>query len=73
MQCAVCAAPAESLTPVDFDGVIVRCTHCGDYEVSGTVSDKFLRLGLHERAVALEKAKALATTGTRPAITMDCL
>ena len=55
MDCAICGTPAEDLTPADFDGLIIRCRHCGEYEISGTISDDFLRLDLSARAEVLRK------------------
>jgi hypothetical protein len=69
MQCSVCAAPASNITPGDFDGLVVRCPHCHDYEIAGTVMDKFLRLQLSERMDVLRKAQAQAKPGIRPSIT----
>lgn len=72
MQCLVCGAEAEDLTPGDFDGVIARCKRCGEYEVPDGVLNDFLRLDYDLRVAALEKAKARAK-GTRPAITSTSL
>jgi len=73
MQCSVCGAEAENLTPGDFDGLVVRCKHCGDYQLSDTVLNEFLRLDFDARVAALDKAKASAAGGDRPAITEGCL
>ena len=43
MQCAVCAAQAKNLTPsTTYDGAVVGCPRCGDYQITGTVFDKLL-------------------------------
>lgn len=73
MQCATCGAVAENVTPGGFDGLVVRCEHCGTYEIAGTAENALLRLSLPERAAALEKAKRLAAPGTRPCISSACL
>lgn len=72
MQCLICGAEAEDLTPGDFDGVIVRCKRCGEYEVADGALNDFLRLDYDLRVKVLEKAK-LGSGGTRPAITPACL
>ena len=72
MQCPVCAAQAKNLTPGTYDGVIVGCPRCGDYQITGTVFDKLLRLGAEERVEALQRAKQRATPGARPTISTTC-
>jgi len=67
MQCAVCGAEAEDLTPGDFDGLIVRCKRCGDYAITGGALNKFLRLDFDRRRGLLEEAWR-ASLGTRPMI-----
>ena len=52
MQCETCAAPADDLTPGDFDGLVIRCKHCGEYEIAGTVLNALLRLELPGSRVA---------------------
>jgi hypothetical protein len=69
MLCSVCGAPAKNIAPGDFDGLIVSCTHCREYEIAGTVVNKLLRLSLSERQDVLEKARRQASPGQRPAIT----
>lgn len=68
MQCSVCGAEAESLGSGDFDGLVVRCKHCGEYEIAEDVLNDFLRLDYDERVTALGKAKGVAVAGQRPAI-----
>jgi len=72
MQCSVCGAPAQNITPPDFDGLVVRCSHCREYEIEGTVVNRLLRLTLTERMDALQAAKQLASPGVRPSITSAC-
>jgi hypothetical protein len=69
MQCSICGAPASNNTPGSFDGLIVSCPHCGQYEITGTVMNKLLRMPLNERMDVLQRAKAQAPPGARPAIT----
>ena len=74
MECPVCGGPAENISPEGYDGVVVRCYACtGQYEISGTVISALLQLDRAGREAALEKAKAFAAPGTRPAITTACL
>jgi hypothetical protein len=72
MQCPVCAAQAKNLTPSTYDGVVVGCPRCGDYQITSTVFDKLLRLGAEERADALQKAKQHVSLGARPTISTSC-
>jgi hypothetical protein len=69
MQCAICGAVAENVTPGGFDGLVVRCERCGTYEIAGTAENAFLRLPLPERAAVLERVKNATPPGTRPCIT----
>ncbi len=72
MQCSICGAEAEDLTSGDFDGLVVRCKRCGEYEVADSALNDFLRLDYDARVATLEKAKS-AAGGARPAITAASL
>ncbi|MBX9861254.1 MAG: hypothetical protein K2Y42_00760 [Hyphomicrobium sp.] len=71
MQCSVCGAEAENLTSGDFDGLVVRCKRCGEYEVADAVLNELLRLDFDARVTALETAKRAAGPDRRPAIALD--
>lgn len=73
MQCAICGAEAEDLKSGDFDGVIVRCKHCGEYEIVDAALNDFLRLDYDARVAALDQAKSAATAGHRPQIAPGAL
>jgi hypothetical protein len=73
MQCCACGAVAKDKTPVEYDGVVLNCPHCGEYGVSGTVLNDMLRMSLPECADALAKAKRFAQAGQRPIIDSRCL
>lgn len=74
MQCSVCGAEAEDLTSGDFDGLVVRCKRCGEYEIADAALNDFLRLDYDARVALLEKARGAATgAGARPAITAASL
>jgi hypothetical protein len=60
MSCPICGAVAEDLSGGDFDGLQIRCPHCGKFDVSGTVVDELLRLPYDDRLAALEKARRKA-------------
>ena len=68
MQCAICGAEAEDLTRGDFDGVIVSCKRCGEYEVADQALNDFLRLDYDARVGVLDRAQAAAAPGDRPSI-----
>ena len=63
MQCPVCRGQAENLTPNTLEGVVVSCSTCGDYRISGTVFYAFSRLQDDKRAAALAAAKMASPTG----------
>jgi hypothetical protein len=73
MLCSICGAPAKNLTPGDFDGLIVSCPHCHEYEVAGPTLNQLLRLALSQRPEVLLRAKSQTPPGQRPIITKDSL
>ena len=73
MLCSICGAPTKSPTPGDFDGLIVSCPHCHEYEVAGSAVNQLLRLALSQRREVLLRAKRQALPGRRPVITYDSL
>jgi hypothetical protein len=73
MQCCACGAVAQDKTPGDFDGVVINCPRCGEYEIIGSALNNVLRLSLPECADALAKAKRVVQTGQRPVIDARCL
>ena len=40
MQCLVCAGEARDRTPQNFDGYVIECPSCGNYEVAGGAGDR---------------------------------
>jgi predicted RNA-binding Zn-ribbon protein involved in translation (DUF1610 family) len=72
MQCLVCTGAATDITLAGFEGIVVRCPNCGDYEVADSALRRFQTASLSERGAALRKAKSLKTTG-RPTITTACV
>jgi hypothetical protein len=72
IPCPVCEDPARNRTPADFDGLIIRCDKCRDFDVSGTALGKLQKLDLVDRIDVLRKAQELAAPGVRPAITYAC-
>lgn len=73
MQCSVCGAEAEDLTPGDFDGLILRCRHCGEYEIADSALNSFLRLDYDDRVAALAKARRSAPPDARPCVSTSML
>lgn len=68
MNCPICGAEAMNETPGDFDGLIVECKHCGEYEIPDDVLNSLIRLDFDARKAALEKAKSQTRTGARASI-----
>jgi hypothetical protein len=68
MQCPVCSNQAVDIGPKSYDGKVLWCSQCKDYEISGTFLLKFLASTRAERGIALDKAKRLAASGVRPSI-----
>jgi hypothetical protein len=73
MECPICGALARNITPGEFDGLAIKCVHCGDYEVPDSALNALIRLDFDARSAALEKAKSVAGAGMRPSITTACL
>jgi hypothetical protein len=63
MQCPVCSGKAENLTPNTMEGVVVGCTECGDYRISGGVFYAFTRMQADQRRAALADARLTAKHG----------
>jgi hypothetical protein len=72
MECPVCgAASAQWLDPPTFDAKSVRCSECGDYDISDNTWDLGLLkpLTFGQRRDALAKARRASHAGRRPMIT----
>ncbi len=63
MQCPVCLEKAENLTPNTMEGVVVGCSRCGAYRISGVAFHGFMRLESDQRRAALADARLAAKHG----------
>jgi len=72
MQCLVCAGEATDLTPLDFDGHVIGCPSCGNYEVIGAAWKRLQDASQLERAAALSKAASLKGFARWPTIKTIC-
>ena len=63
MLCPVCSSKAQNLTPNTLDGVVVGCTQCGDYRISGGAFHDLMRLEQGKRAALLDAAKRASRHG----------
>ena len=68
MQCLVYAGEARDLTPQNFDGYVIGCSSCGNYEVAGGAWARFRNASQQERAAALGKAASLKGVARWPTI-----
>jgi hypothetical protein len=68
MNCPICGAEATNATPGNFDGLIVECKHCGEYEIPDDALNSLIRLDFDARKAALDKAKSQTPAGARAAI-----
>ena len=64
----VCAAAARDMTPPNFDGCVVVCERCGNYEVIGSAWSRFQNASAEERAAALTTAALLKGHARWPTI-----
>jgi len=72
MNCLVCAGEAKDLTPQNFDGHVIGCPSCGNYEVAGGAWDRLQKASQPERAAALAKAASLKGFARWPTIKNIC-
>jgi hypothetical protein len=72
MQCLVCAGEATDLTPLGFDGHVIGCPSCGNYEVIGAAWNRLQNASQLERAAALAKAALLKGVARWPTIKTIC-
>jgi hypothetical protein len=55
MKCLVCAGEASDRTPRNFDGYVIECPSCGNYEVASGAWERFRNASKQEWAAALAK------------------
>jgi hypothetical protein len=72
VQCLVCAGAATDLTAENFDGFVIGCPSCGNYEIAGSAWDRFRNASQQERAAALRKAASLKGVARWPTINSVC-
>lgn len=70
MECYICGNKAEILAEA-FDGDAIRCSSCGDYEISGTLPNTapWQNASVSQRLRALQNAVSETSPGKRPKIT----
>jgi len=68
MKCLVFAGEARDLTPQNFDGYVVGCPRCGNYEVAGGACRRLQNASEQERSAALAKAASLKGVARWPTI-----
>jgi hypothetical protein len=72
MKCLVCTGEAKDLTPQDFDGYVIGCPSCGNYEVAGGACQRLRNASEQERSAALAKAASLKGVARWPTIKTIC-
>jgi hypothetical protein len=72
MQCLVCAGEARDRTPQNFDGYVIECPICGNYEVAGGAGDRLKNASMQDRAAAPAKAQSLKGVARWPTIKNIC-
>jgi hypothetical protein len=72
MKCLVCASEARDRTPRNFDGYVIDCPSCGNYEVAGGAWERFQNASKQEWAAALAKAASLKGAARWPTIKNIC-
>jgi len=72
MKCLVCASEARDRTPRNFDGYVIDCPSCGNYEVAGGAWERFQNASKQEWAAAQAKAASLKGVARWPRIKNIC-
>ena len=72
MDCPVCLAVGENLTPTDYHGLVVRCLRCGVYRIMKSALVALPKLKVEKRLEALLKAKTFASSRAWPTISKAC-
>jgi hypothetical protein len=70
-QCPVCDGPARDRTPPGFNGIVVSCATCGNYDTADEYLDKLRVLEPAARREVLRKAIQLAKFAS-PSINRSC-
>jgi hypothetical protein len=73
MECPVCRANVENLTPVMYKGLVLSCRRCGVYRVMPGSVGVLPTLKVEARLAALRRAKTLASKKSLPTINRACL
>lgn len=71
MQCPVCDGSARDRTPPGYNGIVVGCVSCGNFEIANDCLDKLRALEPIVRSEALQKAKKFAKFAS-PSIDRRC-
>ena len=71
MQCPVCDGPARDRTPPDYDGIVVSCNSCGNFQIAGSYLGKLRALEPSARNEVLRNAKHFARFAS-PSIDERC-
>ena len=72
MRCPICLSQAENLTPNTLDGVVIGCSCCGNYRISGGSLHELMGLQLDKRIAALDVARVACRHGW-PIINGACI
>lgn len=73
MDCPVCLAQGENLTPRTYKGVVVRCQCCGVFRITKNALVAFSKLKAERRLQALVDAKTYTFRKAWPTISSTCL
>jgi hypothetical protein len=72
MDCPVCRAEVENLTPAGYKGLVVECPRCGVYRIMESAVAALPRLGVEERLAALQRARKMSSAKSWPTINGAC-
>jgi hypothetical protein len=72
MDCPICLAKGENITPVTYKGLVVSCPSCGAFRITKNALSAFPNLRVEKRLEALDKAKMYTSPRAWPTISNAC-
>ena len=72
MECPVCIARVENLTPPTYKGLVVACPRCGVFRIMASSVLALSALKIERRLAVLQRAKNCSSTKSWPTISGAC-
>jgi hypothetical protein len=72
LDCPICCAQAQNLTPPTYGGLVIGCDRCGTYRIMKSAVPAVRKLKAEKRLDALKRAKTLISSRGWPTINSGC-